>query len=205
MEDATAPLLGAGISASSLSIAELPRRRLSVLADQPAMVAHAPAPCSWLAALVFISSRRYCCFQALAQVAVVKSLCTQPCPSVRRGRFAARVVVSQLVSTCSVVSARSALIPIMSSTSSVVVIRRCVVCARPCQDLALRAPHAMAARRRDVTVSPSLQAGHQVLLSLPCRTHSSLLAGRAPHFDVPCSPVAIAHPRQDITRRGSAR
>jgi hypothetical protein len=79
------------------------------------------------------------------------------------------------------------------------------VSARPRQDLALRAPRAMAARRRDVTVSPSLQAGHQVLLLLPCHTHSSLLAGRAPHFDVPCLPVAIAHPHQDITRHGSAR
>jgi hypothetical protein len=85
--------------------------------------------------------------------------------------------------------------------------RRCrrVVCARPRQDLALRVPRALAARRRDVTVSSSLQAGHQVLLSLPCRTHSSLLAGLAPHFVVPCPPVAIAHPRQNITRRGSAR
>jgi hypothetical protein len=52
--------------------------------------------------------------------------------------------------------ARSALIPVMSLTSSVVVVRRRVVCARPRQDLALRAPLATAARRRDVTVSPSL-------------------------------------------------
>jgi hypothetical protein len=93
----------------------------------------------------------------------------------------------------------------VSSTLSVVVVRRRVVCARPHQDLALGVPRALAAHRRDVTVSPSLQAGHQVLLLLPCRTHSSLLAGCAPHFVIPCSPVAIAHPRQDITRRGSAR
>jgi|UPI0002207562 hypothetical protein len=64
MEDATAPLLSAGISVGSLSIAELPHCRLSVLADQPTMVAHAPAPCFRLAALVFISSRRYCCSSA---------------------------------------------------------------------------------------------------------------------------------------------
>jgi hypothetical protein len=63
----------------------------------------------------------------------------------------------------------SALIPIALSISLVVVVRRRVVCARPRQDLAVRALRALATRRCDVTVSPSLQAGHQVLLSFPCR------------------------------------
>ena len=92
---------------------------------------------------------------ALAQVAAVESLCAQPCPSVRRGRFPAHVAVlfqlpghalpsSSLVSTRREVppalasqflpAARtnflcSVLIPIASSTLPVVVVCRRVVCA----------------------------------------------------------------------------
>jgi hypothetical protein len=50
--------------------------------------------------------------------------------------------------------------------------------------------------------APSIRTGHQVLFSLPCRIHSSLLAGRAPHSTILSPLVTIAHPRQDIPRRG---
>jgi hypothetical protein len=67
-------------SPEASSSSDLPRRRLFVLADQPAMVARAPAPCSRLAALVFISSRRYCC----------SSACPVPAPPSCRGPFLGR-------------------------------------------------------------------------------------------------------------------